>query len=93
MLCLAVRNSHGTLLIFGLYTFWIPQIVLCAVSDARQVLRPAYVIGTSALRLLLPLYLFACPSNLLRVPPQYGTAIGLVAFLSAQVMSLAALHA
>lgn len=68
-----------------MYSFWIPQIMLCVAADARQVLRPAYVVGTSALRLLLPLYLYACPSNLLRLPPQYGTAAALTAFLSAQV--------
>ncbi len=76
---------YTTLLVFALYSFWIPQIVLCVVTDARQGLKPAYVAGMSVLRLALPLYVWACPRNLLKVPPSYGTAAGLVAFVSLQV--------
>lgn len=43
--------------LFGLYGWWLPQIVLSALGDSRQPLRPAYIIGTSAARLALPLYL------------------------------------
>ena len=75
---------YTTLLVFALYSFWIPQIVLCVVTDARQGLKPAYVAGMSALRLALPLYVWACPRNLLKVPPSYGNAAGLVAFVGLQ---------
>ncbi len=77
---------------FALYSFWIPQIVLCVVTDARQGLKPAYVAGMSALRLALPLYVWACPRNLLKVPPSYGTAAGLVAFVGCQARCYALQH-
>uniref|UniRef100_A0A061R832 RING-type E3 ubiquitin transferase n=1 Tax=Tetraselmis sp. GSL018 TaxID=582737 RepID=A0A061R832_9CHLO len=54
-------------IIFILYSFWIPQIVHCVRADVRQPLRPMFVLGMSATRLLLPLYLFGCPKNMLRV--------------------------
>jgi transmembrane E3 ubiquitin-protein ligase len=47
-------------------------------------LRPSYVLGISATRLALPLYLLACPRNLLRVPPAPGVAFGLTAFVGLQ---------
>ena len=75
---------YSTLLVFALYSFWIPQIVLSVVTDARQGLKPAYVAGMSVLRLALPLYVWACPRNLLKVPPSYGAAAGLVAFVGIQ---------
>jgi len=78
--------------VFALYSFWIPQIVLCVVTDARQGLKPAYVAGMSALRLALPLYVWACPRNLLKVPPSYGTAAGLVAFVGCQARCYALQH-
>ena len=44
-----------------------------------------YVVGTSLIRLALPLYLYGCPANLLRIPPSPAIATGLVAFVAAQV--------
>ena len=85
--CLTVATHvrrYTTLLVFALYSFWIPQIVLCVVADARQGLKPAYVTGMSVLRLALPLYVWACPRNLLKVPPSYGAAAGLIAFVGLQ---------
>lgn len=70
--------------LFGLYSWWLPQIVLSAVSDTRQPLKPVYVAGTSAARLALPLYLYGCPANLLRIPPAPGMLAALVAFVAAQ---------
>ena len=37
-------------LVFLLLGFWVPQIVHCARHDARQPLRPLYVVGTSLTR-------------------------------------------
>lgn len=70
---------------FLLYTFWLPQIVYCVRTDSRQPLRPLYVVGMSAARLALPLYLYGCPSNLLRVAPSPGVCIGLTLFVASQV--------
>lgn len=74
------------LVLFGLYTWWIPQIVLSAVMDGRQPLKPVYIIGTSAARLALPLYLYGCPANLLRIPPAPRMLAALVASVAAQVI-------
>ena len=76
--------------VFALYSFWVPQIVLCVRTDARQPLRPAYVVGMSAARLALPLYLYGCPKNLLRVAPSPAVCAGLVAFVGLQAAVLLA---
>jgi hypothetical protein len=76
------------LVLFGLYTWWIPQIVLSAVLDGRQPLKPMYIVGTSAARLALPLYLYGCPANLLRIPPAPRMLVLLVASVAAQVWHL-----
>ena len=76
------------LVLFGLYTWWIPQIVLSAVMDGRQPLKPVYIIGTSAARLALPLYLYGCPANLLRIPPAPRMLAALIASVAAQVWVL-----
>ena len=68
-----------------LYSFWLPQIAACVRHDARQPLMPAYVLGMSASRLALPLYLHGCPHNLLRVPPSRGFCLVLVLYVGAQV--------
>ncbi len=80
------------LLIFAFYSFWWPQIVLCARSDSRQPLRPEFVLGTSAARLALPLYVYGCPSNLLRVAPNPLLCAALVAWVALQAGLLLAQH-
>ena len=67
------------------YSFWIPQIVHCARTDVRQPLRPLYIVGMSITRLLLPLYLYGCPSNVLMIVPSPAFCVVLVAWLSLQV--------
>ncbi|KAK9832712.1 hypothetical protein WJX81_003010 [Elliptochloris bilobata] len=78
------------LVVFALHSFWLPQIAACARHDARQPLTPAYVLGMSASRLALPLYLYGCPHNLLRVPPSRGFCIALVLYVGAQAAALLA---
>ncbi len=70
------------------YTFWIPQIAHCAWTDAQQPLRPLYIVGMSATRLLLPLYLYGCPNNVLKISPNPAFCVVLVAWLSLQVCYL-----
>ena len=76
------------LVVFVLYSFWVPQIAACALHDARQPLMPAYVLGMSASRLALPLYLHGCPHNLLRVPPSRAFCVALVLYVGAQARLL-----
>lgn len=72
-------------LVFLAFGFWVPQIAYCARHDARQPLRPLYVAGMSLTRLALPLYLFGCPRNLLRVAHAPGVCAGLCAWVGLQV--------
>lgn len=50
-------------IIFLLYSFWVPQIVVNAVKGTRQPLNRTYVVGMSATRLIIPLYVYGCPQN------------------------------
>lgn len=74
--------------IFILYSFWLPQILYCIRSDLRQPLRPLYILGISATRLALPLYLYGCPKNLLRVAVDYRLCVSLVIWMGIQVAVL-----
>ncbi|KAL4452456.1 hypothetical protein ABPG75_008118 [Micractinium tetrahymenae] len=85
-------QRHMPLLMFAFFSFWWPQIVLCARSDSRQPLKPEFVLGTSAARLALPLYVYACPSNLLRVAPNPPLCAALVAWVALQAGLLLAQH-
>lgn len=72
-------------LVFLLFGFWVPQIVHCARHEARQPLRPLYVVGMSLTRLALPLYLYGCPRNVLKVGYSPGVCVGLCASMGIQV--------
>ncbi len=50
--------------------------------DARRPLCPQYVLGMSATRLAIPLYLYGCPANLLRVQPDYAYCVLLVSYMA-----------
>ncbi|KAJ2840985.1 hypothetical protein J3B02_006108, partial [Coemansia erecta] len=52
------------LLLATSYSFWIPQIWRNAKRGTSRGLRKDYVLGTTALYLLFPLYAFACPQSL-----------------------------
>lgn len=71
-------------LLFFYFSFWWPQIVLCIRCDARQPLKPEFILGSSAARLALPLYIFGCPSNLLSAAPNPVLCAGLVAWVGLQ---------
>lgn len=81
---------NGTALCAVAYSYWIPQIVRNAVNDVRQPLNRAYILGTSASRMLLPLYLIACPRNIISTIAEkdvthYGLCVFLVAWTALQV--------
>eukprot|EP01025_Chloroclados_australasicus_P064017 TRINITY_DN849_c0_g1_i1.p1 TRINITY_DN849_c0_g1~~TRINITY_DN849_c0_g1_i1.p1 ORF type:complete len:617 (-),score=27.18 TRINITY_DN849_c0_g1_i1:841-2691(-) len=54
-------KSYQHWMLMGLYSFWIPQIVYSAYNDTRQPLQPTYVVGMTLTRLVLPMYVYACP--------------------------------
>ena len=84
MLC-----RHIRVLVLLLHSFWVPQILYCATTDARQPLWAPFVLGMTLTRLALPLYIFGCPHNLLRLPPNYSLCVLLVLYMSAQVRDAA----
>ena len=75
----------GHVLMFVAFSFWVPQIIYCAVTDARQPLGALYMWGMSVTRLALPLYLLTCPHNLLRIEPRPVAGTLLVLWVAAQV--------
>jgi hypothetical protein len=85
-------QGHMFVLLGLAFSFWIPQIVHSIVHDARSPLQPSFIIGTSATRLMLPLYLFACPHNVLRIPPNPWLCGGLIGWLAAQAAVLLVQH-
>ncbi|KAN0065209.1 hypothetical protein ACQY0O_001706 [Thecaphora frezii] len=52
-----------------LYSFWIPQIYRNVQKGTRRAIQTKCIVGTTACRLVLPLYLFACPDNVLFTTP------------------------
>lgn len=85
-------RSHAVLLLFICYSFWIPPIVHNIQRDVKQSLQPAYVFGMSISRLLLPLYAFGCPYNILRTSPDEDLCWALVGWVGLQVAVLMAQH-
>lgn len=49
-----------------LYSFWVPQIVLNVVTEAKRPMHHYYIYGMSLTRLVAPLYVFAEPNNFLK---------------------------
>ena len=49
-----------------LYSFWVPQIVMNVITEARAPLHKHYIYGMSLSRLVAPLYLFAVPNNFVK---------------------------
>lgn len=83
-------------IVFCLYGFWVPQIVHNARTGVRNPLHRAYLFGMSTARLLIPLYIFGCPSNFFRVVDEatfeirYDLCIALVVWVGLQVSILVA---
>jgi Ring finger domain len=51
--------------ILALYSFWVPQIVLNVITEAKTPLHKNYIYGMSATRLVAPLYIFGLRNNFL----------------------------
>lgn len=75
-----------------LHSFWIPQIVTNIVSDSRKPLHPHYIIGMSLTRLAIPLYVFGCPHNFMRIEPDKNWCITLGLLVSFQAAVLILQH-
>ncbi|KAJ1849474.1 hypothetical protein LPJ73_003722 [Coemansia sp. RSA 2703] len=75
------------LLLLTSYSYWVPQIIRNARRGTSRGLRKDYLLGTTLLNLIFPLYAFACPESLsLNAPSAFVWA--LVAYSFAQVLVL-----
>ncbi len=52
------------ILVFLLYSVWVPQIIHSAKTGVRKPLLASYYIGTGIGRLYIPLYMLGCPDNI-----------------------------
>ncbi|KAK9150180.1 hypothetical protein Syun_008489 [Stephania yunnanensis] len=75
-----------------LFSFWIPQIVTNVVRDSRKPLHPHYIIGMTITRLAIPLYVFGCPNNFMRIENDKYWCICLGIFMGLQASILLLQH-
>jgi transmembrane E3 ubiquitin-protein ligase len=66
MLFFYVGATYRIFYILALYSFWVPQIVLNIVTEAKSPMHTHYIYGMSLTRLVSPLYLFGVRNNFLR---------------------------
>lgn len=85
-------RKHLTLLLVGVHSFWMWQIVHTALHDTARPLSMRYVCGMSACRLVMPCYFLGCPRNWARVPTHPHTVAVLFAWMVAQVSMVYAQH-
>lgn len=79
-------------ILFLMYSFWIPQIVTNVVRDTRKPLHPHYILGMTVTRLAVPLYIFGCPDNFMRIEVDKTWCICLGAFVGVQAAILLLQH-
>ncbi|KAL0911381.1 hypothetical protein M5K25_019517 [Dendrobium thyrsiflorum] len=91
---LVMYEFHSFLrpILFIMYSFWIPQIINNVIRDTRKPLHPHYILGMSATRLAIPLYIFGCPSNFMRIEVDSGWCISLCIFMGFQALILLLQH-
>uniref|UniRef100_A0A0E0LL05 RING-type E3 ubiquitin transferase n=1 Tax=Oryza punctata TaxID=4537 RepID=A0A0E0LL05_ORYPU len=79
-------------LLFLMYSFWVPQIVTNVIRDTRKPLHPQYILGMTVTRLAIPLYIFGCPSNFMRIEPDKTWCIAVTIFMGIQAAVLLLQH-
>ncbi|TKY66835.1 Transmembrane E3 ubiquitin-protein ligase 1 [Spatholobus suberectus] len=85
-------HNHLRPILLLVYSFWIPQIIANVVRDSRKPLHPHYILGITVTRLAIPLYIFGCPNNFLRIEPDQGWCICLAIFVGLQAAILLLQH-
>ncbi|KAF3781715.1 Transmembrane E3 ubiquitin-protein ligase 1 [Nymphaea thermarum] len=79
-------------LLLVLYSFWIPQIVTNVIKDTRKPLHPYYILGITVTRLAIPLYIFGCPNNFMRIATDWNWCLCLTIFVGLQAIILLLQH-
>ncbi|KAI9230013.1 MAG: hypothetical protein DHS80DRAFT_29248 [Piptocephalis tieghemiana] len=87
MISSVVQESLSIVGIFLVHSFWCPQIFRNAFRGCRKALDIRYVLIMTLSRLLLPLYVYGCPVNLLHNQPNLWI-YGLVGWMFLQVLLL-----
>lgn len=85
-------HNHLRLILLLVYSFWIPQIITNVVRDSRKPLNPHYILGITVTRLAIPLYIFGCPNNFLRIEPDQSWCVFLTVFIGVQAAVLLLQH-
>ncbi|XP_062190740.1 transmembrane E3 ubiquitin-protein ligase FLY2-like isoform X2 [Phragmites australis] len=79
-------------LLLLMYSFWVPQIVTNVIRDTRKPLHPQYILGMTVTRLAIPLYIFGCPNNFMRIDPDKKWCIAVTVFMGIQAAVLLLQH-
>ncbi|XP_010526511.1 PREDICTED: transmembrane E3 ubiquitin-protein ligase 1 [Tarenaya hassleriana] len=85
-------HSYMRPILLLMYSFWIPQIVANVIRDSRKPLHPYYIVGMTFTRLAIPLYVFGCPKNFMRVEPSNFWCVCLCLFMWFQASVLLLQH-
>lgn len=88
----ALASQAQLLLLLAAYSFWMPQLLHSIQSTAKQPIQPSYILSSSAARLLMPMYIFSCPDNMLSLPTQPWLVRALLLWVGAQVALLLLQH-
>ncbi|CAH9116620.1 unnamed protein product [Cuscuta europaea] len=75
-----------------LHSFWIPQILTNVIRDSRKPLHPHYILGMTITRLAIPLYVFGCPHNFMRIETDKKWCVFLGMFMGIQASILLVQH-
>jgi Ring finger domain len=59
-------GKNRTYIILALYSFWVPQIILNIITEAKAPLHKHYIYGMSVTRVIAPLYIFGLRNNFLK---------------------------
>eukprot|EP00268_Persea_americana_P035506 TRINITY_DN35043_c0_g1_i1.p1 TRINITY_DN35043_c0_g1~~TRINITY_DN35043_c0_g1_i1.p1 ORF type:complete len:581 (+),score=72.05 TRINITY_DN35043_c0_g1_i1:449-2191(+) len=91
---LLMYELHNLLrpLLLLMYSFWIPQIITNIIRDTRKPLHPHYIVGMTITRLAIPLYVFGCPNNFMRIEHDKNWCLCLVVFMGLQALILLLQH-
>lgn len=85
-------HNYLRLILLLMYSFWVPQIITNIIRDSRKPLHPHYILGMTVTRLAIPLYIFGCPYNFMRIEPDKTWCICLSIFIGLQASILLLQH-
>lgn len=66
LLIFYIGEKNRIFYILALYSFWVPQIVLNVITEAKNPMHPYYIYGMSFSRMVAPLYIFGVRNNFLK---------------------------